>query len=46
MMGQASGIRAGDDAGGWGMGSGAEFKETEQKRRSEIWVTEVDVDVY
>jgi len=32
MKGQASRAGAGDDEEGRGMGSGAEFKETEQKR--------------
>ncbi len=33
MKGQASRTGAGDDAGERGRGSGAEFKEPEQKRR-------------
>ena len=33
MKGQASRTGAGDDAGERGMGSGAEFKEMEQKRK-------------
>ena len=41
MKGQASRAGAGDDAGGRGISSGAEFKETKQKRRDEIWVAEV-----